>query len=139
MNKKKIEIVRKVENIEELNKYLSPDFRKVVVSLKLVINVYDEFWGPCEIADMALKNFLDNPESNQTKTELLCVEKSIAEQSESIGDYIAKIKFASKPRYFICHVKNFFTQKGNIMMEIDGIDFPRLSEGILKHFALLDE
>ena len=88
---------------------------------------------------MALKNFLDNPESNQQKTELLCVEKSIAEQSETIGEHIAKIKFASKPRYFIIHVLVYLFQKGNIVMEIDGIDFPILSEGIVKHFPLLDE
>ncbi len=30
MNKKKLEIVKKIENIDELNKVMSPDFRKIV-------------------------------------------------------------------------------------------------------------
>ena len=30
MNKKKLEVVRKIETIEELNKHLSPDYRKIV-------------------------------------------------------------------------------------------------------------
>ncbi len=52
---------------------------------------------------MALKNFLENPDSNQAKTDLICVEKSIAEVS-LIGEQISKHKFASKPKYFICFV-----------------------------------
>ncbi len=35
MNKKKAEVVKKVENVEDLNKYLGPDYRKIVGILYL--------------------------------------------------------------------------------------------------------
>ena len=87
---------------------------------------------------MALKNFMENPESNGAKTDLICVEKSIAEGS-LIGEQVSKHKFASKPKYFICFVIIFIIQKGNIIVDIEGIDFPKLYQYITKNFSLLDE
>ena len=36
MNKKKVEVVRKIETLEDFNKYLSPDYRKIVGILSLI-------------------------------------------------------------------------------------------------------
>ena len=36
MNKKKLEIVKKIENIEDLSKYLSAEFRKIVGNNTLI-------------------------------------------------------------------------------------------------------
>jgi hypothetical protein len=63
------------------------------------MNVYDSYWGPCEVADSIIKNFLDN-DNNEAKTEIICVEKSLVEQTE-LGEIIAKHKYASMPKYFI--------------------------------------
>jgi hypothetical protein len=67
------------------------------------MNVYDSYWGPCEVADSIIKNFLDN-ESNEAKTDIISVEKSLVEQTE-LNEIISKHKFASMPKYFIIFVK----------------------------------
>jgi hypothetical protein len=65
----------------------------------LVTNVFDKFWGPCEVAEQIIKRFLDQGTNNQ-KTDFINVEKS------HTGDTFGKIKFASKPIYFVSHVIN---------------------------------
>ena len=52
--KKKQEIVIKMNDNEQLTKYLAPDYSKIVC-----VNVYDKFWGNCEVMDPMVKKFLD--------------------------------------------------------------------------------
>ena len=50
-----------------------------------------------------IKRFIDTGANNQ-KTDFINVEKGLT------GELFAKYKFASKPIYFISHVKNNFFQ-----------------------------
>jgi hypothetical protein len=89
------------------------------------VNVHDKFWGPCEVADMAIKRFIEVED---------CIAKAdfIACDREFTGDMFTKHQFDSKPKFFILH-------RGNVLHCVDGLDFPKLSEEILKSFPLLDE
>jgi hypothetical protein len=70
------------------------------------MNVYDSYWGPCEVADQIMKNFLD-AETNEAKTDIISVERSVVEQSE-LNEQIAKHKYASMPKYFILCVYKIY-------------------------------
>jgi hypothetical protein len=61
------------------------------------VNVFDKFWGPCEVADAMIKKFLEDGD-NANKTDFICVDKDLT------GELFQKQKFASKPRYFLFHV-----------------------------------
>jgi hypothetical protein len=93
MNKKKIEVVMKCADKDQLFKYFCPENNKI-----LVINVFDKFWGPCEVSDSMIKRFIEAPE-NLGKVDFISVEKELT------GETFLKYKFGSKPKYFISHVK----------------------------------
>lgn len=93
--KKKIEVVIKCTDKDQVNKYLTPDYPKLVIA-----NVYDKFWGPCEVADLFIKRFQEAPE-NANKTDFICIESELA------GEIFAKTKFGSKPKYFLICVRSY--------------------------------
>ena len=97
------------------------------------MNVYDKFWGPCEVADPLIKRYLEFPD-NSRKCEFISVDK------EFTGEMFSKIKFTSLPKYFITFVRIIFNfQKGEIINSIEGIDFPKLMDSLEKSYPLLDE
>ena len=51
-SKKKTQITIAIKTREELAPYLAEDYHKVVV-----LNLYDEFWGPCECVETLIKRF----------------------------------------------------------------------------------
>ncbi len=56
------------------------------------MNVFDKFWGPCEVAETLIKRYM---EGGDKKCEFISVEKDLT------GDFFSKHKFASMPKYFI--------------------------------------
>ena len=94
--KKKIEVVTRCLDKEQFGKYLVPDYPKVVV-----LNVFDKFWGPCEVADNMIKRFQDDS-ANQGKVDFISAEKEIT------GDIFAKYTFGSKPKYFLMIVTYYY-------------------------------
>lgn len=99
--KKKIQVVKNVKTREELNKFLTPDFDKV-----LVLNIYDDFWGACEVAEPLIKRFQEDP-MNLNRVEWVSVDRSIA------GDLIPKGSFGSKPKYFLFVVSIYIILTSN--------------------------
>lgn len=91
--KKKLEIVIKCNDEEHFQKFMTPDNNKLVI-----MNVYDKYWGPCEVADQMVKRFLDTG-NNATKTDFISVEKDLA------GEQFNKMQFSSKPKFFLMHVR----------------------------------
>ena len=49
-SKKKQQITIPIKTKDDLLPYLASDYHKVVV-----LNVYDEFWGPCECVETLIK------------------------------------------------------------------------------------
>lgn len=96
----------------------------IALNLPLVINVYDSFWGPVEVADMMIKRFLDTADHSE-KTEFICVDKNIS------VEYFGKLTIKSKPKYLIYH-------KGLQQSMIEGIDFPTLCNEIERCFSLIE-
>lgn len=94
--KKKLEVVIRLNEVEAFAKYTSPDYNKVVVA-----NVFDKFWGPCEVADMMIKRFLDEGENN-VKCDFICADKELT------GELFIKHSLNSKPKYFLLHVNLIF-------------------------------
>ena len=92
MLKKKQEIVIKINDYEQLSKYIAADYNKLVC-----INVYDKFWGSCEVMDPMVKKFLENKDS-MSKVDFISSEKEISK------DMFNKYSFTSKPKFFILHV-----------------------------------
>ena len=92
MLKKKQEIVIKINDNEQFLKYTAPDYNKLVC-----INVYDKFWGACEVMDPMVKKLLDTKDT-ATRIDFICAEKEVT------GDMFNKHSFTSKPKFFILHV-----------------------------------
>ena len=120
-SKKKTQITIAIKTREELAPYLAENYHKVVV-----LNLYDEFWGPCECVETLIKRFQENP-INTGRVDWLNAKKELA------SDLIPpKIEFGAKPKYFIF-------VKGQVFSTIDGIDFPKLMEELKKSYDKIDE
>ena len=126
--KKKIQVTVELKTREELNPYLAPTYQKVVV-----VDGYHPFWGRCDVAEIMLKKFQEEP-ANANKVDWLSI------PYEQIADIVPKekgpdgqvIEVGSKPRYFIF-------VKGEFFVSIMGIDLPRLREEINKSYAKFEE
>ena len=92
--KKKLEVSIRCKDEEVFNTYFAPNRNKIVC------NVFDNFWGPCEVADSMIKRFLDTGDNNK-KTDFICVDKCFT------GEAFAKFKFGSQPKFFVIHVTFF--------------------------------
>ena len=126
--KKKIQVTIELKTREELNPYLAPTYPKVVV-----VDAYHSFWGRCDVAEIMLKRFQEEP-ANANKVDWVSI------PYEQIADIVPKeknaegqiIEIGSKPRYFIF-------VKGEFFSSINGIDLPKLKEEINKSYAKLEE
>ena len=126
--KKKIQVTVELKTRDELNEYLTPTYPKVVV-----VDGFHPFWGRCEVAEIMLKKFQEEP-ANANKVDWLSI------PYEQIADIVPKEKNAegqvieagSKPRYFIFVKGEFFTS-------ISGIDLPKLREEINRSYAKFEE
>ena len=120
-SKKKTQITIPIKTRDELAPYLAEDYHKVVV-----LNLYDEFWGPSECAETLIQRFQENPLTTG-RVDWLNAKKELA------SDLIPpKIEFVAKPKYFIF-------VKGQVFSTIDGIDFPKLMEELKKSYDKIDE
>ena len=120
-SKKKTQVTIPVKTKEELDTYLAPTYHKVIV-----LNLYDEFWGPCECVETLIKRFQENP-MNTGRVDWLNAKKELA-----IDLIPPKTTFGSKPKYFIF-------VKGELFATIDGINFPLLMEELKKSYDKFDE
>ena len=124
--KKKIQITVELKTREELNQYLAPTYPKVVV-----VDGYHSFWGRCDVAEIMLKKFQEEP-ANANKVDWLSI------PFDQIADIVPKEKdtkgprIGSKPKYYIFVKGEFYTA-------IDGIDLPKLREEINKSYARFEE
>ena len=124
--KKKIQITVELKTRDELNPYLSPTYPKVVV-----IDGYHQFWGRCDVAEIMLKKFQEEP-ANANKVDWISI------PYEQIADIVPKDKevkgppIGSKPKYFIFVKGEFFSM-------VNGIDLPKLKEEINKSYAKFEE
>ncbi len=99
--KKQVEVVIKINDLTQLNNYLAPTYGKIVgiYSFTLVINIFDKFWGPCDVTNDMIKGFLDSGNAG-TKVDFITLEKTI--DKERFGN----VKVNSKPKFFIFYVFN---------------------------------
>ena len=122
--KKKIQITVELKTREELTPYLQPTYPKVVV-----IDGFHSFWGRCEVAEIMLKKFQEEP-ANANKVDWVSI------PYDQIADIVPKEKdkaaIGAKPKYFIF-------VKGEFFSAIDGIDLPKLREEINKSYAKFEE
>lgn len=121
--KKKIQVTTELKNREELAPYLEPTYEKVVV-----IDAYHPFWGRCDVAEVMLKKFQEEP-ANANKVDWVSI------PFECITDIIKREKgdeVGSKPRYYIF-------VKGEQFSQVDGIDLPKLKEEINKSYERFEE
>ena len=126
--KKKIQVTVELKTREELNPYLAPTYQKVVV-----VDGYHPFWGRCDVAEIMLKKFQEEP-ANANKVDWLSI------PYEQIADIVPKekrednsiIEIGAKPRYYIF-------VKGEYFVTIFGIDLPKLREEINKSYAKFEE
>ena len=122
--KKKIQVTIELKTREELNPYLAPTYPKVVV-----VDGYHPFWGRCEVAEIMLKKFQEEP-ANANKVDWVSI------PFEQISDIVPRDKneppIGSKPKYFIF-------VKGEYFSYINGIDLPKLREEINKSYAKFEE
>ena len=124
--KKKIQITVDLKTREELEPYLAPAYPKVVV-----IDAYHSFWGRCDVAEIMLKKFQEEP-ANANKVDWLSI------PYDQVADIVPKDKDAkgapigSKPKYFIF-------VKGEYFATVNGIDLPLLKEEINKSYAKFEE
>ena len=65
--KKKIQVTVELKTREELNEYLAPTYPKVVV-----VDGFHPFWGRCEVAEIMLKKFQEEP-ANANKVDWLSI------------------------------------------------------------------
>ena len=126
--KKKIQITIELKNREELNEYLSPTYPKVVV-----VDAYHPFWGRCEVAEIMLKKFQEEP-ANANKVDWVsipydCVADIVPKEKDENGQVI---QIGSKPKYYIF-------AKGEYFSFVNGIDLPKLREEINKSCAKFEE
>ena len=126
--KKRIQVTVELKTSEELNPYLQPTYPKVVV-----VDAYHPFWGRCDVAEIMLKKFQEEP-ANANKVDWLSI------PYEQIADIVPKEKkedgtimeVGAKPRYYIF-------VKGEYFVTIIGIDLPKLREEINKSYAKFEE
>ena len=124
--KKKIQVTVELKTREELEPYLAPTYPKVVV-----VDGYHPFWGRCDVAEIMLKKFQEEP-ANANKVDWLSI------PFDQISDIVPKEKdvkepgIGSKPKYFIF-------VKGEFFSAINGIDLPKLREEINKSYARFEE
>ena len=126
--KKKIQVTIELKTREELNPYLAPTYPKVVI-----VDGFHPFWGRCEVAEIMLKKFQEEP-ANANKVDWLSI------PYEQIADIVPKekrednsiIEMGAKPRYYIF-------VKGEYFVTIMGIDLPKLREEINKSYAKFEE
>ena len=126
--KKKIQVTVELKTREELNPYLQPTYPKVVV-----VDAYHPFWGRCDVAEIMLKKFQEEP-ANVNKVDWLSI------PYEQIADIVPKekkedgtiLEVGAKPRYYIF-------VKGEYFVTIIGIDLPKLREEINKSYAKFEE
>ena len=126
--KKKIQITIELNSREELNPYLSPTYPKIVV-----IDGYHPFWGRCEVAEVMLKKFQEEP-ANANKVDWIsipyeCITDIIPKEKDDKGQVM---HFGSKPKYYIF-------VKGEFFSFVDGIDYPKLKDEINKSYAKFEE
>lgn len=122
MSKKKA-ITVDVETAEELSKYLTEDYPKVVI-----INVYHEFWGNCKCFESLIGKFNDMP-TNLNKVDWICCNYHLLESIEKLPD---KMTFGSKPIYL-------FFVKGKCISHVDGLNYPKIMEAIKKSYEEMDK
>ena len=126
--KKKIQVTIELNSREELNPYLSPTYPKIVV-----IDGYHPFWGRCEVAEVMLKKFQEEP-ANANKVDWIsipyeCITDIIPKEKDDKGQVM---HFGSKPMYYIF-------VKGEFFSFVDGIDYPKLKDEINKSYAKFEE
>ena len=126
--KKKIQVTIELNSREELNPYLSPTYPKIVV-----IDGYHPFWGRCEVAEVMLKKFQEEP-ANANKVDWIsipyeCITDIIPKEKDDKGQVM---HFGSKPKYYIF-------VKGEFFSFVDGIDYPKLKDEINKSYAKFEE
>ena len=126
--KKKIQVTIELNSREELNPYLSPTYPKIVV-----IDGYHPFWGRCEVAEVMLKKFQEEP-ANANKVDWIsipyeCITDIIPKEKDDKGQVM---HFGSKPKYYIF-------VKGEFFSFVDGIDYPKLKYEINKSYAKFEE
>ena len=126
--KKKIQVTIELNSREELNPYLSPTYPKIVV-----IDGYHPFWGRCEVAEVMLKKFQEEP-ANANKVDWIsipyeCITDIIPKEKDNKGQVM---HFGSKPKYYIF-------VKGEFFSFVDGIDYPKLKDEINKSYAKFEE
>jgi len=97
MSKKvKVEVVKKIEDLNGLNVYLNESFYKKIVCC----NIYDKFWGMVEVADPVIKRYVDVG-TISSKVDFIAVDYTLIDPS-----IIPKnIKISSKPVYLLFHVR----------------------------------
>ena len=126
--KKKIQVTIELKTREELNPYLAPTYPKVVI-----VDGYHPFWGRCDVAEIMLKKFQEEP-ANANKVDWVSI------PYEQISDIVPKeknekgevVEVGAKPKYFIF-------VKGEFFVSINGIDLPKLREEINKSYAKFEE
>ena len=126
--KKKIQVTIELNSREELNPYLLPTYPKIVV-----IDGYHPFWGRCEVAEVMLKKFQEEP-ANANKVDWIsipyeCITDIIPKEKDDKGQVM---HFGSKPKYYIF-------VKGEFFSFVDGIDYPKLKDEINKSYAKFEE
>ena len=126
--KKKIQVTVELKTREELEPYLAPTYPKVVV-----VDGYHPFWGRCDVAEIMLKKFQEEP-ANANKVDWVsipydCIADIVPKEKDESGQVI---QIGSKPRYYIF-------VKGEYFSFINGIDLPKLREEINKSYAKFEE
>lgn len=120
MSKKKA-ITISVESKEELDKFMAPDYPKVVVC-----NAYQEFWGNCKCFETLIGKFQDMP-ANINRVDWICC------NCDYLTDYIpSKMTFGSKPIYLIF-------VRGKFLSAVDGLNYPKLLVEIKKSYEEIDK
>ena len=97
------------------------------------MDVYHPFWGRCDVAEIMLKKFQEEP-ANANKVDWISI------PYEQVSDIIPKekdsngqvIQIGAKPKYYIF-------VKGEFFSFINGIDLPKLREEINKSYAKFEE
>jgi len=98
-----------------------------------VIDGYHPFWGRCEVAEVMLKKFQEEP-ANANKVDWIsipyeCITDIIPKEKDDKGQVM---HFGSKPKYYIF-------VKGEFFSFVDGIDYPKLKDEINKSYAKFEE
>lgn len=93
--KKKSQLFKNLKTKEELNQFLLANKDKVIV-----LNVYESFWGACEVAEPLIKRFQDDP-ATTVKSEWVSIEKSIG------NELIPQQDFGSKPSFHLFVVSHY--------------------------------